>query len=234
MKNFLKNRQFFNILLLIFLAGFLILPKICLANDFENINPEELSKYLELPRKDANKLMDTLRQVFTTEGILAWSSGEVSKEKTAVAIILLKVTNMQALSHLLVDAPIDITEKIINNAVKIARIFLAQDIFVVLDELEKESVKRAVNYGMDALLQKEIKVTPGAIKFKYFSYKGGEKEIVLQYVMIYKPESEKRAKVVIRFYMPNSIEAPDAEKYNKGITSLPLPDLKKRSPTFYC
>ena len=39
--------------------------------------------------------------------------------------------------------------------------------------------------------------------------KGREKEITLQYVMIYKPDRDsKRAKVEIRFYMPNSIEAP--------------------------
>jgi hypothetical protein len=232
MEKIVKERRFFYILLLICLAGFLVLPKICLADDFENIKLEELSKYLELPEKDANKLMDTLRQVFTTEGILAWSSGDIPEEKIAVAVTLLKVVTMQALSHLLVDAPIEITWGIIKNATKIARVFLVQDPSVMLDELEKESVKRAIDYGMNALLKNEIRVTPGAIKFKYYSYKGGEKEIVLQYVMIYKPESEKRARVAIRFYMPNSVEAPDAKKYNKGVTSLSIPDLKKDLPPF--
>ena len=66
------DKRFLNIFLLISLAGFLVLPKICLADDFENITLEELSKYLELPEKDANKLMDTLRQVFTTEVVLLY------------------------------------------------------------------------------------------------------------------------------------------------------------------
>ena len=226
MKNCLANERFLYIFLLIFIVGFLVLPKICLADDFENITLEELSKYLELPEKDANKLMDTLRQIFTTEGISAWTSSYASEEEISVVITLLKVVTIQALNHLLVDAPIQITWSIVKNATKIARIFLAQDPSVVLDELEKESVKKAVSYGMGVLFQNEIRVTPGAIKFKYYSYKGGEKEIVLQYVMIYKPESEKRARVAIRFYMPNSIEAPAAQKYG-DITSMPVPDLKK-------
>ena len=226
MKNCLANKQILNIFLLITLAAFLVLPNFCLADDFENIKLEELSKYLELPEKDANKLMDSLRQVFTTEGILSWSSGYTTEEEISVAITLLKAVTMQALSHLLVDAPLEITWNIIKSAIEVARLYLSDDISVILEKLEKESVQTAVEYGMNALLQNEIRVTPGAIKFKYYSYKGGEKEIILQYVMIYKPESEKRAQVVIRFYMPNSVEAPAAEKY-KGIIPLYVPDLKK-------
>ena len=100
MEFFIKNRQILIFLLLISLASFLVSPKIVLANDFENITSEELSKYLELPEKDANNLMDTLRQVFTTEGILAWSSGDTTEEKIAVAVTLIRVVTMQALSHL--------------------------------------------------------------------------------------------------------------------------------------
>ena len=226
MKNCLANKQILNIFLLITLAAFLVLPKICLADDSENIKLEELSKYLELPEKDTNRLMDSLRQVFTTEGILAWSSGDATEEKIAVAVTLLKVVTIQALSHLLVDAPLEIAQKIIKSAIEVARLYLSDDISVILEKFEKESVQKAVEYGIDALLQNEIRVTPGAIKFKYYSYKGGEKEITLQYVMIYKPESEKRAQVVIRFYMPDSIEAPVPQKYG-SITSLYVPDLRK-------
>ena len=231
MEFFIKNRPILIFLLLISLASFLVSPKIGLADDFENITSEELSKYLELPEKDANKLMDTLRQVFITEGILAWSSGDTTEEKIAVAITLLKVVGMQALSHLLVDAPLEIIQKIINTALNIVQIYINPA--VGLEKLEKLSVEKAIEEGKKQLFQNEIRVTPGAIKFKYYSYKGGEKEIVLQYVMIYKPErNEKRAEVIIRFYMPNPIEAPDAEKYKKGITSLPMPDLKKDLPPF--
>lgn len=228
MKNCLTNKRFLNIFLLVFLVGFLILPKICLAEEFEDVKLEELGNYLELPEQDVNKLMETLKQVFTKEGVLLWGSGDATDEKIAVAITLLKVVKMQALSHLLVDAPLGVAWGIVNNAVKIARLMGAKDISVILDELEKESIKMATEYGINFLLQNEIRVTPGVIKFKYYSYKGREKEIILQYVMIYKPDrNNKRAEIRIRFYMPNPIEAPEAQKYNKGITTLPLPDLKK-------
>jgi len=230
MRNCLINKRFLNIFLLICLVGILVLPKISLADDFENINSEELSKYLELPEKDANKLMDTLRQVFTTKSILAWSSGEVSDEETSVAVTLQKVVTMQALSHLLVDAPLEITQKIIKAATDIVQIYINPAVF--WEKFEKLTVEKAIEEGKRQLFQNEIRVTPGAIKFKYYSYKGGEKEIILQYVMIYKPErNEKRADVVIRFYMPNSIEAPAPLKHG-SMTSLDVPDLKKDLPPF--
>ena len=119
MRNCLKIERFLYILLLISLVGFLVLPKICLADELENITSEELSKYLELPEKDANRLMDTLRQVFTTEGIFSWSSAYTTEEEISVAVTLLKVVTMQALSHLLIDAPLEITQKIIKAAIDI-------------------------------------------------------------------------------------------------------------------
>jgi parallel beta-helix repeat protein len=231
MRNCFANKRFLNILLLISLVGFLILPKICLADDFENIKLEELSKYLELPVKDANELIDTLRQVFTTEGILSWTSSYATPEEISVDITLLKIIEMQVLSHLLVDAPLEVLGGIIKEAKTIFCIIYFNP-ECLLEKAEKESVKEATEYGMKVLFQNQIRVTPGAIKFKYYSYKGEEKEIVLQYVMIYKPESEKRARVAIRFYMPNFIEAPAPEKYNKGITSVPVPDLRKDLPPF--
>ena len=227
MEKLLKNKRFFSIFLLICLVGFLVFPKICLADDFDNITLDEMGKYLELPQKDANNLMDTLRQVLTTELIFLWSSGDATEKQIAVAATLLKVVKMQALSHLLVDAPIEITKNIVKGAVKIARLVGVQDISVVINELEKESVKMAVEYGMKSLFQNQIRVTPGAINFKYYSYKKREQEITLQYVMIYKPErNNDRAKVIIRFYMPNSIESPDAQKI-RWMTSLSISDLKK-------
>ena len=229
MGEIVKNKRFFYIFTLIFIAGFLVFPIISLADEFNDINLYETGKYLELSQGDAQKLIDTLKQVLTREGIFLWGSGGASEEKTAAGVILLNIVRVEILNHLLVDVPIEITWKIIKGAVEISRVFLdPQGVSIVLDKFEKETVKIAVAYGMDFLVGNEIRVTPGASKFKYYSYRGEEKEIVLQYVMIYKPDrNNKRAKVEIRFYMPNSIEAPNAEKYNKGITSIPVPNLKK-------
>lgn len=230
MEKFLKNRRFFNILLLIFLVGFLVLPKTCLADEFENIDLEKMGKYLELPRGDAQKLIDTLRQVLTTEGIFLWSSGYVTDEKTAAGVILLNVVRVEILNHLLVDVPIEITWGIVKGAVEMSRIFLdSQGVSIVLNKFEKETVKRATEYGMNFLLENEIRVTPGAIKFKYSSNYGGEKEVIFQYVMIYKPIDAKSGLAEIRFYSPNPIEPPNPNKFSKF---LQVPNLQKNLPPF--
>ena len=55
---FVKLMRFFSILLLISLVGFLILPNICLADDFDDITLREMGKYLELPEKDEYHAID--------------------------------------------------------------------------------------------------------------------------------------------------------------------------------
>lgn len=224
MENCLANRRFLYIFLLITLVGFLVLPKICLADDFEDIDLEKMGKYLELSSGDAQKLINTLRQVLTTEGIFLWSSGDVTDEKTAAGVILLNVVKIEILNHLLVSAPIEVTWRIIKGAVEMSRIFLdPSGVSVVLNKLEKETVKRAVAYGMDFLIGNEIRVTPGAINFKYPSKYSGPKEVIFQYVIIYKPIDIKKGRVEIRFYLPDSIEPPDPNKFSKF---LQVPDLQ--------
>ncbi|MCK4473956.1 lamin tail domain-containing protein [Candidatus Parcubacteria bacterium] len=225
MEKLLKNKRFFSILLLICLVGFLILPNICLADDFDDITLDEMGKYLELPQKDVQNLLHSLIQILTSEGIDLWSSGPPTNEQIAVNFILLNAAKIQALNHLLIDAPIEITKNIVKGAVKIARLIGVQDVSVVINELEKESVKMAVEYGMKSLFQNQIRVSPGAIEFKYHSSKSGIKEVVFQYVMIYQPLNNKSGEMVIRFYSPNSIEPPDPKKFNM-LSSLRPPFLK--------
>ena len=211
MENFLKNKRFFCILLLICLAGFFILPDISLANDFDSIDLEEMGKYLELPAKDVQSLLFTLNQVFTTDWIYRESSGFSTAEECLVPLVLRKVIRIQALNHLLIDAPIQTTWAIIKNAIKIARVFLTKDISGVLDELEKESVKKAVAYGMSVLFENEIRVTPGAIEYEYISQRGTKQEVVIQYILIYQPLDVKKGEVLIRFYSPQPIDPPKSE-----------------------
>jgi len=216
----MKKRGFL-IFLLFSLVGFLILPKICLADNFEEITPEEIEKYLELPEKDVQNLLFSLKQVFTTDWIYRESSGYSTDEERLVPLVLRKAVTIQALNHLLVDAPIEVTGSIIKNAVKIAQIFLVQDLGSVFEELEKESVKRAVDYGIKALFENEIKVTPGAIEFSYISQKGEERKVIFQYVLIYQSLDSKHGKVAIRFYSPQPIEPPKSEGSIGGMKGTP-------------
>jgi len=230
MKNCL-NRRFLNIFLLITLAGFLVLPKTILASDFEEITPAEIEKYLELPEKDAKSLLFTLKQVFTTDWIYRESSGYSTDEERLIPLVLRRAVRIDALNHLLIDAPIEITGNIIKNGIKISRILLLKDLGGLFEEIEKESVKIAVNYGMNALLQNEIRVTPGAIEFKYISQKEEERKVIFQYVLIYQPLESRRGKVAIRFYSPNPVEPPKSQG-SAGFTLGIASDLQHDLPPF--
>jgi len=224
MKIFIKNY-----LSLIFLIiFFIILPTVSVGN-FEDITLENLDKYLEIPENDVNSLMDTLRQVFVTQSILAWSSGEITDEEILVTGMLRKVITIQVLNHLFREVPLEFSQKIIKAAVTIIQVYI--DPTVGWEKFEKLTVKKAIEEGKKYLFQKEIRITQGVIGFKYYSYKEKNREIFLQYIMIYKPQTEKRAQLTIRFYMPNSVEAPASEERGT-ITSLPLPSLQKNLPPF--
>ena len=60
----------------------------------------------------------------------------------------------------------------------------------------------------DCLLEKDLKVTPGAIEFKYTSRRKEEKRAILQYIVIYSPLSSKKGEILIRFYSPYPLEPP--------------------------
>ncbi|MDP2362203.1 MAG: hypothetical protein Q8M94_00385, partial [Ignavibacteria bacterium] len=184
------------------------MPNISLASDFDDITLREMGKYLELSERDAQKLLLTLKQVFTTDWIYRESSGFSTNEESLVPLVLRKVIRIQALNHLLIDAPLQTTWAIIKNATKIARVFLVQDYSVVLNELEKESVRKAVAYGINVLFENEIRVTPGAIEYEYISQGGIEQKIIIQYILIYQPLDNRRGNAIVRFYSPQPIDPP--------------------------
>jgi hypothetical protein len=204
-KNYLINKKF-SILLLIFLVGFLILPQIILADEFENISQEEIEKYLQLPSDKVENLIYSLINLFNSEWLNSF--GYASDEENAVSMIMRKVVRIQALNHLLIDAPFEVMGKLIKNAIEIGRIFLTEDVSVLLEKLERESVQRAIEYGTKTLLQNEIRMTPGAIEFKYITRNKEIKTVIFQYLMIYQPIDAKSGKLVIRFYSPNFLEPP--------------------------
>jgi uncharacterized membrane protein YgcG len=210
-------KKIFLIFILTSIISFSIWPAIIFAQNFDEISPEEIKEYLELPEKDAQNLMESLPQILTSEGINLLSSGYSTDEEIAAILTLRKGARVQMLNHLLIDAPIEITGKIIEYTIEMARIFLAEDIVsTIWDRLEKESVKRAVEYGMKALLQNEIRVTPGTLSFSYPSYKGNQQNVVFQYLMIYRPIDEKHGNVVIRIYSSTSIEPPKSSPWLMG------------------
>ena len=191
------------------LLGFLILPQICSAENFEEITPQEIKKYLEFPGGKAEDLLRSLIDKLTKEKINLESSGYSTEEERAVPPILRTAIRVQAFNYLLIDAPIEVVGKIVKYAIDIAQIILAKNISLEFwEKFEKETVGKAVEYGMKALMESEIRISPGAIKFKYPSYKGNNQEVIFQYLLVYKPTDSKSGTIEIRFYSPTSIEPP--------------------------
>ena len=202
----LQNKRFFYILTLICLTGFLVLPKICLADNFESIDLNKIDKYLELPEGKVEKLINSLINLFHSEWINLESSGYATEEQSAVPNIMREVTRLQAMNHLLRDVPIEITWGIIKGAVEITKVYFNPSIG--LEKLEKLSVEKAIEEGKRQLFGDEIRVTPGAIEFEYPLQKGGKGQALLQYIVVYNPLDKENGEITIRFYSPYSLLPP--------------------------
>ena len=210
----LKNKRFFYIFTLFFIAGFLVSPNVSLAveDEFDDITLRETAKYLELPGGKVQDLIRSFINLFHSEWIDLVGSGYVTAEKMAVPSIMKKAVQVQALNHLLIDAPIETSWAIIKNTVKMTRLFLGDGFGSIFEEIEKESVKRAIAYGMNTLFEGEIRMSPGPIEFEY-KLRGGEIEkALIQYIMIYKPYDNKSGEMMVRFYSTKSLKPPE----NKG------------------
>ena len=211
MGKIVKNKRFFYILTLFFIAVFLFYPNISLADEFDDITLRETAKHLELPGGKVQDLIRSFISIFHSEWENLAGSGSVTAEKMAVPSIMKKAVQVQALNHLLVDAPVETIGKIIKNTVKMTRLFLGEGFGSIFEEIEKESVKRAIGYGMGVLVENEIRMSPGPIEFEYKLREGGIKKALIQYIVIYKPSDAKNGEMVVRFYSVESLKPPKNE-----------------------
>lgn len=231
MNGFLVDKRFFYIALLTFIVVFFNSPRICLADEAEDISLEDTARYLELPENKVQDLMQSLISIFHSEWESLASSGNITAEEMAVPSIMKRAVQIQTLNHILIEAPIEISFTVIKNAIKIAGIFLAGDLFDVLNELEKQSVDKAVNYGMSVLFKKEIKMSPGVIEFEYKSKEGEIERILIQYIAIYKPQNGKTGEMIVRFYSVKSLKPPKNEGI-PGMTFFMYTELTNNLPPF--
>lgn len=185
------------------------MPQFCLAEDIDEINPKDFGKYLELPGGRVENLLHSLINIFTSKWINLEAEGYYSAEERVVPLILRKATRIQALNHLLIDAPVETGWGIIKASLKMVRIFGIQDISGVLNELEKQSVQKAVGYGMNTLLRNDIRVTPGAIEFEYVARGEKIEKVLVQYIATYKPSSDKNGEMTVKFYSPKPLKPPE-------------------------
>ncbi|MDD5145184.1 MAG: lamin tail domain-containing protein [Candidatus Pacebacteria bacterium] len=220
MKKFSKSCKNAIFLLPIFLTVVFVLPGSCAAYDQVDVDIHDLSKHLELPNDKVEEVLHYLIGVFHSDWVNLEISGQSTAEQRAVPQIMKKAVRVQALNHLMVEAPLDIAWGIIKGALKIAKLVGTQtvDISDMVGEIEKESVKKAIAFGMEKLFENNIRVTPGAIEFKYNSRDKKVKSVIIQYIVIYKPIDKKTGDLEIRFYSPKSLTPPE----NKGSAGMSI------------
>ena len=231
MREYNLGRIFFAIFPLIILAVFLVLPGIVLADEIEDIPDEKIWEYLELPKRDAKNLLWTLIQKFSDEWVNLFTSNYSSPEEEAVPLILRETVRGDILNYLMIDAPVEVSVKIIKTAVETTKLISTGEISAVIEKLEQETVKRAVNYGMDFLVQKEIKVTPGAIEFEYTTNERVKNKTTFQYLIIFQSLDKKSGKVEIKFFSSDFLEPPLSKQSVGGAIGI-ANDLKQDLPPF--
>jgi len=207
-------QKFTFIYLTILLGIILFFPNPGLAAETESWTKEEIENHLVFPEKDAHQLLHGLIGIMGEKWEDLLVSARASEEEMLVPLIVRRHLQIETLKYLMFDAPVDMTAKIVKQGIKIAYLtsgFASGiDASTILGEFEKITVKMAIDKGMEFLLQNEIRVTPGALGIKYESKKGNIQEAILQYVLVYKPISQKQGEINIEIYSPQSLEPPQS------------------------
>ena len=183
----MRNRFF----LIIFLTFFLLLPS-------------GISADIQLPELDSHHLLISIQQGIIDEWINITASGEFSEpEKQAALFLIRNAVQKRELDYALKDLPRQGLEKMAQLAIFL---YFTPDASQILDKIEKESVKKAVQTLTDWFLQNEIKVASGKLRDSFTSYKGNQQEVVFYYNLAYHPLDENSGEVAVEFYSPEKIE----------------------------
>ncbi|MGB2762226.1 MAG: PQQ-binding-like beta-propeller repeat protein [Minisyncoccales bacterium] len=191
------DKKFFNIFLLIFLAGILILPQNCFGQEYQ------------LSEIQANNILNSAQQKLIDEWINITSSSDFSEpEKQAALFLIRSGIQKKELCYWLEQVPKEYLKTLIKTG---AFLLFSPDISGILNKIEKETVKQAVKVAKDWLLQNEIKIANGPLKYAYISYKGNIQEPNFHYIISYHYLNSDKSEIIIEFYSPEAIEPPESK-----------------------
>ncbi|MFA5755408.1 MAG: hypothetical protein WC909_03610, partial [Candidatus Paceibacterota bacterium] len=109
--------------------------------------------------------------------------------------------------------PLDVSINLVTQAFDISKILVSGDVSGIIDKIEKESVKVAVNYLIDYFNKDKVKVSFGAIEYQNeTSY--GKTDTTIQYIILLKDIGNNKSEVVMRLFSSEKIYPP---KNHKGI-----------------
>jgi len=203
-------RILLKIILITALLCLLISPHSSIFAQGDNfLDKEQIKKYLSIPENDNQQIMHTLIQLLNNELSDIISSTDRMPREDAIVATLMQSIKINALKFLLLDAPVEIVQKVVITSIRIAKIaYGITDLGDVVGLIERESAQNAVKYGFSALLKNDIRVTSGALNTNFVSYKNNPQELVFQYVIVLKPTSEKSWKIAINILSKDYFEPP--------------------------
>ncbi|MDD2731868.1 MAG: lamin tail domain-containing protein [Candidatus Pacebacteria bacterium] len=189
---------------LIFIAlgiFFLFIPNIALSE-------------VELKNNDIQLLLGSARQQVVSQKYLdLLITDNISDlEKQIASLLIKKALEKEGWNYAMVEMPQEILLLLVKKSGLLLALSLGDEgVKTIIEEIEKESVKKAVEIAKDWFLQKEIKIASGVLSnYSYKSYKGTEEKPIIGYNIVYHPNSEKEADVSIEFHSPKEIYPPNS------------------------
>jgi hypothetical protein len=195
------ERRFFSIFLLSFIVGFLILPKISLAEvNFSN--------------NEVKIILGSINQQplsWERQNIIASSIYGGSARQGAL-IVLRGAVMTDEFNYAFTDIPKNILKELIIKGASLLMLPGGDQLVpALLTKIEQESVKVALEIIKEWLSQNEIRVASGILnKYKYTSYSGNKQSTVFGYSIAYHPVAEKGGDFLIEIYSPGYIEPPNS------------------------
>ena len=200
----MEKRVFFALFLIV--SVFLIVPLIIQGVD---IDLEKISDYLDLPQNKAKNLINLLFDELNKKWVDLMTSADSTSQEQAALIVARKAVRKNVINYAFWELPKQAGKDLVGAIYKTAILIGSPDKLVkLLDEFEKMTVGQAKKYATEWLLQQEIKVSTGNLKTSYISCAENKQEIILPYVIAYKPISPLHGKVGITVYSGSKIEPP--------------------------
>ncbi|MDO8474011.1 MAG: lamin tail domain-containing protein [bacterium] len=142
-----------------------------------------------------NEIQKELSRIGGTIDILKYSS----QQQAALTLLRSSARDivLRFLPAFVATETIKVVFNLVSSLEKVSEVTIKE----ILDEIEKQTVEKAVAIGNAWLFQNEIKTGSGTIKHPK---SGGN----FQYVLIYKSTAESKADIIFEFYSPEQVDSP--------------------------
>ena len=165
---------------------------------------------------ESKKIIKIFPNVIYDDWLDRKTNGDSNLNVTTLSL-LKEIMRSDFMEYTLHDLPIDISIDLAIQSLEISKIVISGDVAGAIKKIEKDSVNFAVSYLNDYFNKGKVKVSYGAIDVNYkTSY--GDNNSIIQYIMLYSPNSDNGGKLITRIYSPKPIIPPNS--YNGyGLTA---------------